>query len=424
MNYNEAVAYIHSLGRLGSSLGLSRMQAALAVLGNPERTLRVVHVAGTNGKGSTSSIIASILRSSGLVTGLYTSPYLDSFTNRFGLDGRDITAQGVVDMVQRIRPIAEEVGLTQFEFITTLAFAFYAEQQVDALVLEVGLGGRFDATNVITPAVSVITNIGFDHMEFLGDTLGKIAWEKAGIVKPHVPVTTAVEGSEPYTVIADVANSSNAPLRLLGRDYGYVAREASLAGQTLDYWGLEPILGLELSLLGPHQLKNAALAVDAALMLKGQGWQITPQHITTGVRSARWPGRFEVMPVGATTVIMDGAHNTHGVAALIATLEQYLPGRKVLLVSGIMKDKSPATMLMGLAPYVRRLYACAPDLPRATTPSHLAQIAQRLELSAESYHSVQQALAAAIDEAKHSGEAVLVAGSLYTVSEARAALGL
>ncbi|MBT9155426.1 MAG: Folylpolyglutamate synthase [Firmicutes bacterium] len=422
MNYEQAVDYIHSLGRFGSVLGLSRMLAALAELGHPEKKLRVIHVAGTNGKGSTASIIASVLRSAGLRTGLYTSPYLDSFTNRFGLDGNDITPAGLADMVQRILPVAERLRLTQFEFITTLALVFYAEQAVDALVLEVGLGGRFDATNVVIPKLSVITNIGFDHMEVLGNTLGKIAYEKAGIIKPAVPVTTAVEDSEALTVIADVAAEHYSPLRLLGRDYGYLAKDASLAGQTFDYWGIEPLGELSLALLGSHQLKNAALAVDAALMLRAQGWLISLEHIRQGVAAARWPGRFEVMHQNGVRVIMDGAHNTHGVAALIATLRQYLPDQKVLLVSGIMKDKEPEVMLAALAPCAKRLYACAPDLPRATPASELCGMADICALPAEAHSSVADALHAAINAALQSGESVLVAGSLYTVSEARMAL--
>lgn len=422
MNYQQAVDYIHGLGRFGSVLGLDRMQTALAYLGNPERQLKVVHVAGTNGKGSTSSIIASILRSAGLRTGLYTSPYLDSFTNRFGLDGDDITPAGLVEMVERLRPVAEHVGLTQFEFITALALVYYAQQKTDALVLEVGLGGRFDATNVVTPALSVITNIGFDHMDVLGDTLGKIAFEKAGIIKPSVPVTTAVLDSEPYAVIAEVAAQNNAPLRLLGRDYSFVAQTASLAGQTFDYRGLEAIEKLSISLLGPHQLQNAALAVDAALMLRQQGWPIGIEHVRRGVAAARWPGRFEVMQHSRARVIMDGAHNMHGISALVATLRQYLPGQKVLLVSGIMKDKEPQAMLAALSPYVKCLYACAPALPRATPAGELCLLAEALGLPAAAYTSVADALSAAIDAARESGETVLVAGSLYTVSEARRAL--
>lgn len=422
MNYEQAVNYIHSLGRLGSVPGLGRMFDALAELGHPEKELKVIHVAGTNGKGSTASIIASVLRSAGLRTGLYTSPYLDAFTNRFDLDGDDITPAMLVHLVQRLKPIAERIGLTQFEFITALAFVYYAEHAVDALVLEVGLGGRFDATNVITPIISVITNIGFDHMEVLGDTLGKIAFEKAGIIKPSVPVITAVEGDEPLAVIAEAAAHRQSTLRLLGRDFGYVGKAVSLTGQTFDYWGAEPFNGLTLALLGPHQLKNAALAVDVALRLKAQGWPLSLDHVRQGVTAARWPGRFEVMTHGQAQVIMDGAHNMHGVAALVATLRQYLPEQKVLLVSGIMKDKEPQTMLASLAPYTQRLYACAPKLPRATPANELCLMAGKLGLPGEAYRSVAEALTAAVTVGAQRGETILVAGSLYTVSEARAAL--
>lgn len=421
MTYQQAVDYIHSLGRFGSKLGLERMVAALEHLGNPQHKLRVVHVAGTNGKGSTSAMIASIFRAAGLRTGLYTSPYLDSFTNRFGLDGEDITGEKLAAMVERIRPVAEGVGLTQFEFITTLAFVYYAERQVDALVLEVGLGGRFDATNVVIPDVSVITNIGFDHMDVLGDTLGKIAFEKAGIIKEGIPVITAVEGEEPFSVISSVAASKFAPLRLLGKDFGFSSGRSSLAGQEFTYWGRGQLQGLFITLLGPHQLKNAAVAVDVALLLRDQGWAISPLHIEQGLRGAKWPGRFEVMST-EPLLIMDGAHNTHGIAALIQTLDEYLPTSRVLLVTGIMRDKCPEQMLRMLSGKIESVYACSPDVPRATPAEELAEKARQLGIPARPFPSVCAALQEAMRYAGDHGGVVLVVGSLYTVSEARKGL--
>lgn len=421
MTYEQAVEYIHGLGRFGSQLGLDRVAAALAQLGNPEQNLRVVHVAGTNGKGSTSAMIASILRVGGLRTGLYTSPYLDSFTNRFGLDGDDITGEELAAMVARLRPVAESVGLTQFEFITTLAFTYYAEREVEALVLEVGLGGRYDATNVVIPEISVITNIGFDHMEVLGDTLGKIAFEKAGIIKSGVPVVTAVEGDEPLAVITSVAAKNNAPFRLMGRDFGFVAGESTLSGQTFNYWGWQELSDLTISLLGRHQLKNAAVAIEVALLLQKRGWAISPEHIAQGLRAATWAGRFEVMSK-EPLLIMDGAHNTHGVAALVKTLDEYLPGQRVLLVTGIMKDKCPQQMLKMLSGKILRVYACAPDIPRATPREELVEAARQLNLPALSFVTVREALAQAMSDARRTGGVVLVAGSLYTVSEARKGL--
>lgn len=420
MNYEQAVHYIHGLGRFGSKLGLERMQLALERLGNPERRLKVIHVAGTNGKGSTSAMLASILGMAGLRTGLYTSPYMDSFTNRFGLDGADICPEDLAALVSALKPLAEEVGLTQFEFITALALYYYAQSKVDALVLEVGLGGRFDATNVVRPALAVITNIGFDHMEVLGDTLGKIAFEKAGIIKQGVPVITAAEGEEALGVIGEVARQREAPLRLFGRDFTATKRTAGLEGQSFAYVGQATSLELNLGLLGPHQLHNAALAVDAALYLKGQGWPVSQLDIQRGLFAAKWPGRFEVMQ-RSPLVIMDGAHNIHGVNALVKTLQEVLPDKTVLLVTGIMKDKEPHEMLALLAPLVKRFYAAAPDLPRATEPSELAAIARSCALLGEHYDSVALALRQALGEAKPD-DVVLVAGSLYTVSEARRAL--
>jgi len=420
VNYEQAVAYIHGLGRFGSKLGLLRMQQALTRLGNPERRLRVIHVAGTNGKGSTCAMLASILRTANLKTGLYTSPYLDSFTNRFGLDGADIGPSELAALVGFLRPLADEMGLTQFEFITAMAFHYYNESKVDILVLEVGLGGRFDATNVVRPELSIITNIGFDHMEVLGDTLGKIAFEKAGIIKPLVPVITAVEGEEPLGVIIEVAKQHHAPLLLLGQDFAVKPLSRDLFGQTFTYADKDTSLDLSLALLGQHQLHNAALAVKAALKLKNWGWAISLTDIERGLKQARWPGRFEVMR-RSPLLIMDGAHNTHGMQALAKTLNEVLPRKKVLLVTGIMKDKEPREMLSLLGAFVKRCYAAAPNLPRAMPAAELAAVAGSLGMQGSSHPSVATALLAALSDAE-ADDVVLVAGSLYTVSEARQAL--
>jgi len=421
MNYTQAVDYIHGLGRFGSKPGLERISLALRQLGDPQLRLNVVHVAGTNGKGSTCSQIASILRAAGLHTGLYTSPYLDSFTNRFGLDGNDIGQDELAAMVTDLRPIADATGLTQFEFITALAFHFYSQKKVDMLVLEVGLGGRFDATNVVRPLLSVITNIGFDHMEVLGDTLPKIAFEKAGIIKHAIPVVTATADPEALQVIVDVATQRQSPIRVWGRDYVTKEKEASLNGQSFDYRGWEEILGLKIKLLGPHQIINAGLAVDSALALaRSHGLPITSDHIRCGLSAAEWPGRFEIMQKNPL-VIMDGAHNNHGVKALVQTLEQLLPSQKVRLVTGILKDKEPQAMFSALKPYVQRVYACAPDIPRAIDSVSLAAIANEVGIEACSYGEVNKALQAALNESSPH-DVVLVAGSLYTVSEARKAL--
>ena len=417
MNYTQVVDYIHGLGRFGSKPGLSRISTALAHLGNPHEALNIVHVAGTNGKGSTCSILASIFRAAGMKTGLYTSPYLDSFTNRFGLDGQDITPDELVSVVEDIKPTADREGLTQFEFITALAFYYYKSRQVDMLVLEVGLGGRFDATNVVTPLVSAITNIGFDHMEILGDTLGKIAYEKAGIIKPGVPIVTATESPEALRVITDIAQAKGAPLRVWGRDFYSKPTSGNLNGQTFDYSGWADLENLELKMLGPHQVVNAGLAIDVALGLQVS---LKTEQLREGLRNANWPGRFEVMRT-SPLVIMDGAHNSHGVLALSRTLEALLPNRRIRLVAGILRDKKPRDLLRMLEPYVLKVYACAPDIPRATDATELANIAREIGLVAAPYQSVADALRTALHDAS-AGDVVLVAGSLYTVSEARVEL--
>jgi dihydrofolate synthase/folylpolyglutamate synthase len=391
-------------------------------LGNPEEGLSIVHVAGTNGKGSTSAMIEGILRAAGYTTGLFTSPFLDSFTNRIKVNGQDISQEDLVSLVAELKPVAEEEALTQFEFITILGIAHFAAKGVDAVVLEVGLGGRFDATNAVTrPVLTVITNIGYDHMEILGDTLAKIAFEKAGILKPHIPLVTAVEDEESWGVIEARSRELGVPVRRLLRDFSYTPECSALDGQIFSFRGdVASYEGLKISLLGGHQLKNAATAVEAALWLGEMGFDIDEAVIRKGLGAARWPGRFEIMGQDPL-LIMDGAHNAHGLGALRTTLDDLLPGRPIHWVLGLMEDKDMESMLKLMQGRDIRVYACAPDIPRAKDAFSLAAAARIVGYGAAPYESVREALKAAVSDARND-EVVVVAGSLYLVSEARQAM--
>lgn len=422
MQYQEIVDYIHSLPRMEGQPTLARMEAALARLRKPDCHYKIIHVAGTNGKGSTCAMLAGILTASGYRTGLFTSPYLDAFTNRIKIDGQDITEEDLEETFKLVRIPGQAEKLTQFEFITALALQYYALQKVDIVVLEVGLGGRFDATNAISsPLLTVITNIGYDHMAILGNTLAEIAAEKAGIIKPGVQLVTSVEDNEAWQVISDKCRDLGAPVSRLGQDYCISDTSADLNGQRFNFRdGRHQLDDLFISLLGSHQLKNAATALQAALHLRELGLDIGDADLRIGLGTAVWPGRFEVMSL-SPLLIMDGSHNTHGMAALRDTLDQLLPDKHLRWVVGMMADKDIGGMLAYLEGRQTTIYACAPQIPRALEAAILTDTAQGHGFTAKAYGSVAEALGQALVDWQP-GEVVLVAGSLYIISEARRSL--
>lgn len=424
MDYQQALDYISSFGRFGSRPGLERMHWLLERLDHPERSMAFVHVAGTNGKGSTTAFVHGILRAAGHRVGMFTSPYLEAFTNRIGVNGHDIDQAKLASLVARLQPLfdqinASELGpITQFEVTTVLALCYYRETQVEFVAWEVGLGGRLDATNVVTPLVSVITNIGMDHTEVLGSTLAAIAGEKAGIIKRDVPLVTAVEEDEPWQVIAGQAADLHAPVWRLGQDFQYQREEYSLDGQSFVYRDQAGAkMRLQISLLGEHQCRNAALAVAAVRQLERRGLCIPAEAYAEGLKHTRWPGRLEIMS-REPLVLVDGAHNPHGTRVLRQALLDYFPGRKLVMVLGILKDKERQEMFSHLLPLASRVLFTAPQYGRATDPETLLSDAAEFAVPAVTTASVPQA----IDEALAGlgpDELLLVAGSLYTVAEAR-----
>jgi dihydrofolate synthase/folylpolyglutamate synthase len=396
-------AYLASLKPLAVRLGLERMERALDALGRPERELRVLHVAGTNGKGSTCAMAAQALREAGHRTGLYTSPHLVRFNERIAVDGRpidDLDLSRAVVALRRACPWhdagREEERLTYFEVATLAALLHFAWRAVDVAVVEVGLGGRFDATNVVRPIACAVSRIALDHAEMLGGSLAAIAGEKAGIMKPGVPVAVA-GGQEPEAMQALEAAASRrgAPL---------VVAPATFDG---------PV-----GLAGPHQRGNAALAAAALRLVDAAGLHVPEPAISGGISRARWPGRLET--VGG--VLLDGAHNPDGAAALAEALAALHPGRPVELVFGVLADKDEENMLRALAPSVRALHLVAPRSPRARAPStYLALAASLVEGRVDAHGSVDEALACA-RRAAQDGAVVALGGSLYLVGEARATL--
>lgn len=426
MQYQDALAWIHSLYRFGSRPGLERIEALLYELGNPEKELNCIHITGTNGKGSTAAMLASMLKELGFSVGLYTSPYMEAFTNRMAVDGSDIAGEDLAGLVARVKPIVEKISLsdpgppTEFEVVTALAFLYFAAQKPDYVVVEVGLGGRLDATNVIRPRVSVITNVGLEHTQVLGDTIAAIAREKAGIIKEGVPVVTTAVKEEALAVIEETARTKNAPLFLAGRDFFVTPGEASLLSQTFDYKsGDHTLYNLEISLAGRHQVQNAAAALAA---LERLPLSFDEAAVRRGLRKTAWPGRLEVFKEDPL-IIVDGAHNPDGIFALRRALEELAGERPMVLVLGILADKAVEEILSLIVPLAtKKLIVTRPQNPRAAQPAEVAGLAAKYTAAPVSViEDIWEATAAGVKDVDR-GEALCVSGSLYTISEARLAL--
>ncbi|MGI6590805.1 MAG: bifunctional folylpolyglutamate synthase/dihydrofolate synthase [Eggerthellaceae bacterium] len=370
----DPVAYITEPRWRQSRLGLDRMVELMDRLGNPQAALRFVHVAGTNGKGSTCVFTASILQAAGYRTGLFTSPAIMDFTDRIRVDGRIISLDELRDVTLEIREQADamEDHPTEFELMTAVAFVYFARQGCDICVVEVGMGGRLDSTNIIERSdVCAIAPIALDHMAFLGDTIAAIAREKAGIIKPGAMVVSAAQERQADTVIRQVAGENNARLQFV--------RQSDVLGTSDDFsYYLEPTWGhFQLGMLGSYQPQNAALSLEVIHALRERGWDIPDTAIRKGLASARWPGRFEVVGE-APTFIIDGGHNPQGARALVDSLAQRYPGRTVFFVMGVLADKDYRTMLDILIGYrqTRAIFTVTPPNERALSSSDLAAAVQ------------------------------------------------
>ena len=417
---------------------LSRMENLLHLLGDPHRSCPVIHIAGTKGKGSTAALIANVLKSSGLRVGFYTSPHLQEFTERIQIDGCEISRQEFVDQVEKIRLVIAslEQPATFFELTTALAFCYFAANRTDVAVIEVGLGGRLDSTNVVDPLVSVITSLSMDHMAVLGDTLEKIALEKAGIIKPGRPVVSAPQREDAATVIEQTAMERGSRLVQVGEDYLFAAGEHSLDWQkfliwrkkdqeTMDHFfddGGTLSVGHEFQtpLLGFHQIQNAATAYAVIQVAREEGLPVSEDAISAGFKSVIWPGRFEVLQ-RSPLLIIDSAHNRDSALRLRLTLDDYLPGMPAILVFGASEDKDISGMLQELLPRVTRMIATQSIHPRAAEAENLVTIAHRLGCPAKAALPVEKALDLALEYAVKEQAVVIAAGSLFIAAAVRTA---
>ncbi|PKM79093.1 MAG: bifunctional folylpolyglutamate synthase/dihydrofolate synthase [Firmicutes bacterium HGW-Firmicutes-13] len=431
MNYQEALNWIHSIGRFGIKPGLQRMTRMMELMDNPHKKLKVIHIAGTNGKGSTAAFVTGILEEAGFRVGLYTSPYLEAFTNRMSISGQDIPRGKLVKIVEMVKPLVDQIAqdsslgqMTEFEVVTSIAFKYFAEEEPDFVVLEVGLGGRLDATNVVEdPLAAVITNIGLEHTEILGDTIEKIAGEKAGIIKEGGRVVTAAQNPEALEVIKQKCSEKKASLFNLREKVTWERFSTSLEGQYFSYHNPEGLNldNLFITLLGEHQVINAVTAVAVIESLKGKGIIIESSFIREGLKKTLWAGRLEIM--GKEPLLMlDAAHNIEGVKSLRKALTEQIPYKKLILVMGILGDKAVDEMLKEIVPIAHKLIITRPENPRAGEPEEVAAAAGKFtsqEIIIEK--SIPLALKIALSLA-NSEDLVLVSGSLYTISEARKAL--
>lgn len=425
MHYRQALEYLRNLTKFGMNLGLGRIRELLRRLDNPQLKLKVIHVGGTNGKGSTSSMIASVLQQGGYRVGVFTSPHLSHYTERFCINGEQISPQRLADLITEIKPHLEAMVAdgfehpTEFEVSTALACCYFYQQGVDVAVFEVGLGGAIDSTNVVQPLVSVITNVSMDHTDYLGQTVTEIAQVKAGIIKPGVPVVTAATGAA-LEVIKQNCERQQSPLTVVGECYNWHAtKTAELTGQHLTIAGpKQSYTDIVLPLLGEHQQINAVTAVAALEQLKD--FALTPELVRQGLARVTWPGRFEVLP-GQPTVILDGAHNLAGAQALAKTLQNFFPGRPMVLVLGMLADKERQQVIATLAPLARAIVVTKPNNPRAGAWQQVAHWCRQYVPEIYCLEQVGTAVDQAFALAKPD-EIICITGSLYMLAEARAHL--
>ena len=420
MDYREALAYIDGVSWLGSRPGLARVTALLEKLGDPQKELKFVHIAGTNGKGSCAAMTASVLRAAGYRTGLFTSPYLFRFNERMQINGEPIADETLAALVTEIRPIADAMAdhPTEFELMTAVALLWYRRERCDIVVLEVGLGGRLDATNVIgAPEAAVIMNIGLDHTAILGDTVEKIAAEKAGILKPGCDVALYQQSAAVEAVVREKCAEAGAKLHIA--DFSQlVPAFDSLEGQVFSYRGVP----YAIPLLGGHQLKNAAVVLEVVEILRARGWELPQDAVEHGLYAVSWPARFELVRAEPPFVV-DGGHNPQCAETVAANLMRYFPGRRHVLLVGVLADKDYPALFDILDPAADAYVCVTPDSARALPAEKLAGYLARYGKPVTVCGDIPAGVEAASAAAGGNG-AVCAVGSLYMAGAVRACFGL
>ena len=440
MTYTDALNYIHSMPAFTGTIDFEKTKVLMEYLGQPQDRLKVIHIAGTNGKGSTAAFINSILIKAGYRVGLYTSPYIERFTERIKTVNCEISQNELADITATVRAAVEKIKAdgrpvpTEFDVITAIAFIWFDQKKTDIVVLETGMGGRLDSTNVVaSPELEIITSISYDHMAVLGNTLPEIAYEKAGIIKPGTDVLLYPQNKDVYSVFEEKCASENARLHdcIIGRPG---PQGASPDGQFMDIDlsdAEDPALktnfkqsALQIPLLGTHQLKNASMAINAAAILRNKGWNISNEAIVEGVRQTRWNGRFEILR-RAPFFLIDGGHNTEGIESLVTSIRTIFPGQKIIFIFGVLADKAYQKMIEIILPLSQRIFTITVPNPRALPAAELAEAIR----SAPDYSGqpvipcsdISAAVNASLDLAS-SEDVICAFGSLYYIGIVRGLL--
>ena len=420
MTYNEAIKYIHSVSNFFCKPGLDRVRELCRGLGDPQKELKFIHVGGTNGKGSFCAMTDSILRAGGYKVGLYTSPYVRVFNERMRVNGENIPNDTLARLTERAKAVADKMTdrPTEFELITAIAFDYFREERCDVVILEVGMGGRLDATNIIeSPLLSVITGISIDHTSFLGNTTAEIATEKAGIIKGGSPILWGGLDPDAEAVIAEKAKEMQS--RLYKTAYSKLKNlSLSLSGSRFDFGDFTE---LHLNMLGQYQPRNAATVLSAIEILSDV-LPVSHEAIREGLKKAKWPARFEII-CREPLIIFDGAHNAEGISAAVGSAKEYFGERKAIIISGVLRDKDYHKIASNIAEISHRGFTITPDSPRALSAVDYADILTDYGCRSTPCESVADALNRAISVAKEENTAILILGSLYTYSEVMDVLG-
>lgn len=418
MNYEQAIDYIEQTDTPRQRYGLEKLKQALHLMGDPQEKVPYVHIAGTNGKGSTASMLSSILNHAGLRCGLYTSPHLQRYNERFQIAGEPISDEQLIQSVQRVQQVCEQLGGTPivFEVLTLMAFELFARLDCQIAVLEVGIGGRLDSTNCIpSPQAAVVTQLGLDHTETLGDTIEQIAWQKGGIAKPGSRLVMAAQQEEAMEVVRQICRQEDCAFCVADPKRMQLLSSTLKGQRVLD----EHFGELLIPLAGGHQIKNAANVLCTVEQLVQRGWKIPTEAVRDGLAAAKWSARFELLDE-SPYFILDGGHNPQCVQAAMDALEQFFPGKKAVILTGMMQDKDTEQMLEQMAEHAACFVCLHPDSPRALSAEQLAQqVKERFGLPAFCCESIAQGVALAQEKAGSDG-LVCALGSLYLAAEVRA----
>lgn len=425
MNYKEAMEYITSVGRFGSNYGLKRTFRILELLGSPDKKIKLIHIAGTNGKGSTTAMITKILMGMGYRVGMYTSPYIEVFEERIQINGENIPKEKLVCLLEEVKTAVDKVieegyqHPTEFEILTALMFLYFYNEKVDYGVIETGLGGTLDSTNVLTPMVSVITSISFDHMNILGNTLAEIADQKAGIIKKDIPVVVYPQEKEAEEVILKKAEIMNSKVRSVTKDSGKLIRiNSDDIYQEVEVTTINNKYSIKLPLLGEHQILNLSVALNTVEVLcECENIELKSEVIKKSLEEVKWMGRLEVLNK-KPLIVIDGAHNIEGIKSLRKNTEKYFKYNKIYLLLGILADKQVTEMIKEITPLAEKVYALTPHSERAELSEDLRKEIVNYNPNTIALESYEEAFKMALSEANEE-DLILVSGSLYMVGDMR-----